>query len=103
MTPTEKKHFLDICNLCKVPERTVLYWLTEKMIVHQKIPDDFFKLINLLTRIHSNVGHIGSVRNSISEETKYKYYQLGDLINKYESRISLKGVLGDPYYGEDRK
>jgi len=26
MTPTEKKHFLDICNLCKMPEITVLYF-----------------------------------------------------------------------------
>ena len=91
------------CQLVRAPEITVLYWLTEKMIVHQKIPNDFFKLINLLTRIHSNVGHIWSVRNSMLEETKYKYYRLGDLINKYECRISLKGILGDPYYGEDRK
>ena len=103
MTPEEKKHFLNICDLCKVPEITLLYWLVKNMTVHQRAPDSFFTLIRLLTRIHSNVGHIGSVRNNMSEETKYKYYRLGDLINKYECRISLKGVLGDPYYGEDRK
>ena len=103
MTPEEKKHFLNICSLCKVPEKTVLYWLTEKMIVHQKIPDDFFKITRLLTDIQCDVGHIWVIGSGILETTKYKYYRLMQIINKYESRISLKGVLSDPYYGEGSK
>ena len=103
MTPDEKRHFLDLCNLCKVPEITLLYWLVKNKTVHQRAPDNFFNLIRLLTRIHINVGNIGSVRSSMSEETKYKYYRLGDLMNKYECRISLKGILADPHYGENRK
>ena len=103
MTPEEKKHFLDICNLCKVPEITLLYWLVKNMTVNQRAPDSFFTLIRLLTRLQENVGHIWLTDSGISEATNYKYYRLMQIINKYENRILSKGVFADPYYGEDRK
>ena len=38
MTRTEKENFLRLSKLCNAPEKTVLYWLVNDMIVYEKPP-----------------------------------------------------------------
>ncbi|MBQ0084605.1 MAG: hypothetical protein KBS52_07610 [Clostridiales bacterium] len=99
MTPTEKRRFLEICNLCKVPERTVFYRLVDNMIVNQRAPDSFYKLTRLLSRLQTNVSHIWLSNNMLPEDIKNKYYNFEQELNKLEREIFFKGAFADPYYG----
>ena len=44
MTKSEKENFLKFSELCRAPEKTVLYWLLNGMIVYEKPPEIFFKI-----------------------------------------------------------
>ena len=41
MTKSEKENFLKLSELCRAPEKTVLYWLLNGMIVYEKPPEIF--------------------------------------------------------------
>ena len=41
MTKAEKENFLRLSKLCNAPEKTVLYWLVNDMIVYEKPPEIF--------------------------------------------------------------
>ena len=50
MTKAEKENFLRLSKLCNAPEKTVLYWLVNDMIVYEKPPEIFFKITWLKRR-----------------------------------------------------
>ena len=54
MTKAEKENFLRLSKLCNAPEKTVLYWLVNDMIVYEKPPETFFKISNLMRRLETN-------------------------------------------------
>ena len=70
MTKSEKDKFLRLSTLCRAPEKTVLYWLVNGMIVNEKPPEIFFKITRLLLRLQTNVDHIWLGRSNLSETTK---------------------------------
>ena len=67
MTKTEKENFLRLSKLCNAPEKTVLYWLVNDMIVYEKPPETFFKITRLMLRLQINVDHICLSRYGLSE------------------------------------
>ena len=67
MTKTEKEDFLRLSKLCNAPEKTVLYWLVNDMIVYEKPPETFFKITRLMLRLQINVDHICLSRYGLSE------------------------------------
>ena len=67
MTKAEKENFLRLSKLCNAPEKTVLYWLVNDMIVYEKPPETFFKISNLMRRLETNVDHIWLGRSNLSE------------------------------------
>lgn len=76
MTKSEKDKFLRLSTLCRAPEKTVLYWLVNGMIVNEKPPEIFFKITKLLLRLQTNVDHIWLGHNNLSETTKHKISQV---------------------------
>lgn len=75
MTKSEKDKFLRPSTLCRVPEKTVLYWLVNDMIVNEKPPEIFSKITSLLLRLQTNVDHIWLCHYNLSETTKRKYHR----------------------------
>ena len=75
MTKSEKDKFLRLSTLCRAPEKTVLYWLINDMIVNEKPPEIFHKITRLLLRLQTNVDHIWLGHNNLSEKTKHKYHR----------------------------
>lgn len=75
MTKAEKEIFLRISKLCNAPEKTVLYWLVNDMIVYEKPPEIFFKITRLMLRLQINVDHICLSRYGLSEAIKMKYHR----------------------------
>ena len=73
MTKSEKEYFLKLSELCRAPEKTVLYWLLNDMIVNEKPPEIFHKITKLLLRLQTNIDHIWLGHNNLSETTKHKY------------------------------
>lgn len=103
MTKTEKENFLRLSKLCNAPEKTVLYWLVNDMIVYEKPPETFFKITRLMLRLQINVDHICLSRYGFSEAIKTKYYRLSKALNNYDCEITYKGLFAEAHYGEDRK
>ena len=103
MTKTEKENFLRLSKLCNAPEKTVLYWLVNDMIVYEKPPETFFKISSLMRRLETNVAHIWLCGSILSEAIKAKYYNLSKEINNYDCEITFKGLFAEAHYGEDRK
>lgn len=103
MTKTEKDNFLRLSKLCHTPERTVLYWLVNDMIVYAKPPETFFKITRLMLRLETNVDHIWLGRYGLSEAIKMKYHKLSKALNNYDCEILFKGLFAEAHYGEDRK
>lgn len=103
MTKTEKDNFLKLSKLCNAPEKTVLYWLLNDMIVYEKPPETFFKISKLMRRLETNVDHICLSRYEFSEAIKTKYYKLSKALNNYDCEILFKGLFAEAHYGEDRK
>lgn len=68
MTKSEKDKFLRFSTLCRAPEKTVLYWLVNGMIVNEKPPKIFFKITSLLLRLQTNVDHIWLGHNNLSKQ-----------------------------------
>ena len=103
MTKSEKDKFLRLSTLCRAPEKTVLYWLVNDMIVNEKPPEIFFKISKLMRRLETNVDHIWRGRSNLSEAIKTKYYKLSKEINNYDCEITFKGLFAEAHYGENRK
>lgn len=103
MTKTEKENFLRLSKLCNAPEKTVLYWLVNDMVVYEKPPEIFFKITRLMLRLETNVAHIWLGGSILSETIKTKYYNLSKEINKYDCEITFKGLFAEAHYGENRK
>lgn len=103
MTKSEKDKFLRLSTLCRAPEKTVLYWLVNGMIVNEKPPEIFFKITSLLLRLQTNVDHIWLGGSILSEAIKMKYYNLSKEINNYDCEITFKGLFADAHYGENRR
>ena len=103
MTKTEKENFLRLSKLCNAPEKTVLYWLVNDMIVNEKPPEIFFKITMLLLRLQTNVDHIWLGHNNLSETTKHKYHRFSKELNDCDCEITFKGLFADAHYGENRK
>ena len=70
MTKSEKENFLKLSELCRAPEKTVLYWLLNGMIVYEKPPEIFFKITRLMLRMETNVAHIWLGGSILSEAIK---------------------------------
>ena len=70
MIKAEKEYFLKLSKLCNAPEKTVLYWLVNDMIVYEKPPETFFKITRLMLRLQINVDHICLSRYGLSEAIK---------------------------------
>ena len=70
MTKSEKENFLKLSELCRAPEKTVLYWLLNGMIVYEKPPEIFFKITRLMLRLETNVAHIWLGGSILSEAIK---------------------------------
>ena len=70
MTKSEKENFLRLSKLCNAPEKTVLYWLVNDMIVYEKPPETFFKITRLMLRLQISVDHIWLSHNYMSEATQ---------------------------------
>ena len=103
MTKSEKDKFLRFSTLCRAPEKNVLYWLVNDMIVNEKPPKIFFKITRLMLRLETNVAHIWLGGSILSEAIKMKYYNLSKEINNYDCEITFKGLFADAHYGENRK
>lgn len=103
MTKAEKENFLRISKLCNAPEKTVLYWLVNDMIVYEKPPEIFFKITRLMLRLQINVDHIWLSHNNLSESTQFKYHDFSKKLNNYDCEIIYKGLFAEAHYGEDRK
>lgn len=103
MTKSEKENFLKLSELCRAPEKTVLYWLLNGMIVYEKPPEIFFKITRLMLRLETNVAHIWLGGSILSETIKTKYYNLSKEINNYDCEITFKGLFAETHYGENRK
>ena len=103
MTKAEKVYFLKLSKLCNAPEKTVLYWLVNDMIVYEKPPETFFKISNLMRRLETNVDHIWLGRSDLSEAIKMKYHRFSKALNNYDCEILFKGLFAEVHYGEDRK
>lgn len=103
MTKTEKENFLRLSKLCNAPEKTVLYWLVNDMVVYEKPPEIFFKITRLMLRLETNVAHIWLGGSILSEAIKMKYYNLSKEINNYDCEITFKGLFADAHYGENRR
>ena len=103
MTKAEKENFLRLSKLCNAPEKTVLYWLVNDMIVYEKPPEIFFKITRLMLRLQINVDHIGLSRYGLSEAIKMKYHRFSKALNNYDCEILYKGLFAEAHYGEDRK
>ena len=81
MTKSEKDKFLRLSTLCRAPEKTVLYWLINDMIVNEKPPEIFFKITRLLLRLRTNVDHIWLGHSNLSEKNKHKYHGFSKELN----------------------
>lgn len=103
MTKSEKNNYLRLSTLCRAPEKTVLYWLVNDMIVNEKPPEIFFKITRLMLRLETNVAHIWLGGSNLSEAIKTKYYNLSKEINNYDCEITFKGLFAEAHYGENRK
>ena len=103
MTRTEKEIFLRLSKLCNAPEKTVLYWLVNDMIVYEKPPEIFFKITRLMLRLQINVDHICLSRYGLSEAIKMKYHGFSKELNDRDCEITFKGLFADAHYGENRK
>ena len=103
MTKSEKENFLKLSELCRAPEKTVLYWLLNGMIVYEKPPEIFSKITRLMLRLETNVAHIWLGGSILSEAIKTKYYKLSKEINNYDCEITFKGLFAEAHYGENRK
>ena len=103
MTKTEKENFLKLSKLCNAPEKTVLYWLVNDMIVYEKPPEIFFKITRLMLRLQINVDHICLSRYGLSEAIKMKYHGFSKELNDRDCEITFKGLFADAHYGENRK
>ena len=103
MTKSEKDKFLRLSTLCRAPEKTVLYWLVNGMIVNEKPPEIFFKISKLMRRLETNVDHIWLGRSNLSEAIKTKYHRFSKALNNYDCEILYKGLFAEAHYGEDRK
>lgn len=103
MTKSEKENFLKLSELCRAPEKTVLYWLLNGMIVYEKPPEIFFKVTRLMLRLETNVAHIWLGGSILSEAIKTKYYNLSKEINNYDCEITFKGLFAEAHHGENRK
>lgn len=90
MTKSEKDNFLKLSQLCRAPEKTVLYWLVNNMIVYEKPPEIFFKITSLLLRLQTNVDQIWRGHNNLSEATKFKYHRFSKRLNGYVSKDCLQ-------------
>ena len=95
MTKSEKENFLKLSELCRAPEKTVLYWLLNGMIVYEKPPEIFFKITRLMLRLETNVAHIWLGGSNLSEAIKTKYYNLSKEINNYDCEITFKGLFAE--------
>ena len=102
MTKTEKENFLNLSKLRTAPEKTVLYWLVNDMIVYEKPPEIFFKITRLMLR-QINVDHICLSRYGLSEAIKMKYHGFSKELNDRDCEITFKGLFADAHYGENRK
>ena len=103
MTTAEKENFLRLSQLSNAPEKTVLYWLVNDMIVYEKPPETFFKISNLMRRLETNVDHIWLGRSDLSEAIKTKYYKFSKVLNNYDCEILFKGLFEEAHYGEGRE
>lgn len=103
MTKSEKDKFLRLSTLCRAPERTVLYWLVNGMIVNEKPPEIFFRITSLLLRLQTNVDHIWLGRSNLSGKIKHKYHEFSKELNDCDCEITFKGLFADAHYGENRK
>lgn len=103
MTKAEKEKFLTLSKLCNAPEKTVLYWLVNDMIVYEKPPETSFKITSLLLRLQTNVDHIWLGRSNLSEKTKHKYHRFSKELNDCDCEITFKGLFADTHYGENHK
>ena len=103
MTKAEKENLLMLSILCNAPEKTVLYWLVNEMIVYEKPPETFFKISNLMRRLETNVDHIWLGRSDLSEAIKTKYHRFSKTLNNYDCEILFKGLFAEAHYGEDRR
>lgn len=103
MTKAEKENFLRISKLCNAPQKTVLYWLVNDMIVYEKPPEIFFKITRLMLRLQINVDHICLSRYGLSEAIKMKYHRFSKELNDCDCEITFKGLFADAHYGENRK
>ncbi len=103
LTKSEKENFLKLSELCRAPEKTVLYWLLNDMIVYEKPPEIFFKITRLMLRLETNVAHIWLGGSILSKSIKMKYYNLSKEINNYDCEITFKGLFAEAHYGENRK
>ena len=103
MTKAEKENFLRLSKLCNAPEKTVLYWLVNDMIVYEKPPETFFKITRLMLRLQINVDHIFLSKYGLSDTIKVKYHGFSKALNNYDCEILYKGLFAEAHYGEDRK
>ena len=103
MTKAENENFLRLSKLCNAPEKTVLYWLVNDMIVYEKPPEIFFKITRLMLRLQINVDHICLSRYGFSEAIKTKYHRFSKSLNNYDCEILYKGLFAEAHYGEGRK
>ena len=103
MTKSEKNKFLRLSTLCRAPEKTVLYWLINDMIVNEKPPEIFFKITGLLLRLQTNIDHIWLGRSNLSEKTKHKYHRFSKKLNDRDCEITFKGLFADAHYGENHE
>ena len=103
MTKTEKENFLRLSKQCNAPEKTVLYWLINDMIVYEKPPETFFKITRLMLRLQINVDHIFLSKYGLSDTIKVKYHGFSKALNNYDCEILYKGLFAEAHYGEDRK
>lgn len=103
MTKSEKNNFLRLSTLCRAPEKTVLYWLLNDMMVYEKPPEIFFKITGLLLRLQTNIDHIWLGHNNLSEITKHKYHRFSKELNDCDCETTFKGLFAEAHYGENRK
>ena len=103
MTKSEKDKFLRLSTLCRAPEKTVLYWLVNGMIVNEKPPEIFFKITRLLLRLQTNVNHIWLGRSNLSETTKHKYHRFSKELNDRDCEITFKGLFAEAHYRRYRQ
>lgn len=98
MTSEEKDRFISIAKQCNIPERTLLYWLVEKMPVREFPPKSFWRLNRLLLRVTLEAGSIWLNRN-LPKEYEQEYYNFSHVINKCDCNITHKIIFADPDYG----